>query len=73
MGAFFSKEGCEFRYSVTLNCSQNATFDNATHKWSPIGDAERGTFGADPDIAGIGVSSHLFLLLPWLMLISNRS
>lgn len=59
MGAFVSKEGCQSHYNITLNCPQNATCYNGTSQCSQIGDVERGKFPADPDIAGIGVSTHL--------------
>lgn len=49
MGAYVSIPFCATHYGVTLDCSPPNGTDSA------IGGITRGSFAADPDIAGIGV------------------
>ncbi|KAI1858808.1 uncharacterized protein JN550_012462 [Neoarthrinium moseri] len=55
MGAFVSVETCETHYNVLPNCSLPEQENGNQHKYDYIGEYTRGTFEADPDIAGIGI------------------
>lgn len=54
MGAYVSTENCAAHYGITPNCTVIRSSDGLNAL--VLGESTPGTFPADPDIAGIGVS-----------------